>query len=353
MKHDGTGATNGDDNQNNKQIGMGDTSVGGENLNLSRRSYGHAINSPVGNTVQLLLMILNDMKPDKGAGIPDSIRTRLDGLTKSPGEGRDHAVCVIAHDIRWLDHVDPKWVETVVVPWLNLDHELAEPAWNGFLHTTDLPRPGLFAKIKPDFLEVVVHASRWAWEDGPIRRLQELLVQGCFWHQNEPAYITFDEARAAMQATDDAGRVHCLWFLTRIVKEAKAWRKFGKRFLDKAWPRELQYRTEATSNQFATLAVEAGDLFPEVVDAVLPYLSPVSEVSLVIHRFKKLDGEEGTELSARFPIHSLALLNKLVPDETGRAPYDLGAVVEMIGEADPTLRQDPRWRNLNRIALSS
>ena len=102
--------------------------------------------------VQLLLMILNDMKLDKGAGIPDSIRMRLDGLTKSPGEGRDHAVCVITRKIRCLDHVDPEWVEAVVVLWFNLDHELAEPAWNGFLHTSNLPRPGLFVKIKRDFL---------------------------------------------------------------------------------------------------------------------------------------------------------------------------------------------------------
>jgi len=295
------------------QSRMGDTSVGGENLNLSRRTYDHAINSPVGDAVQLLLMILSDMKLDKGAGIPDSIRMRLDGLTKSLGEGRDHAVCVITRKIRCLDHVDPKWVEAVVVLWFNLDHELAEPAWNGFLHTTNLPRPGLFAKMKPDFLNVAIHASRWVWQDSPIRRLEELLVQGCFWHQNEPAYITFDEARAAMQATDNAGRVHCLWFLTRIVKEAQAWRKFGKPFLEKAWPRELQYQTEETSNQFATLAEKAGDLFPEVVDAVLPYLSPVSQSNLIIHRLKKLNGEEGTELPARYP--TPARLDPRIPDD--------------------------------------
>jgi hypothetical protein len=319
------------------QSGIADTSVGGESLNLSRRTYDHAINSPVGNTAQLLLTILNDMKLDKGAGIPVSIRKRLDGLTNSPGEGRDHAVCVITRDIEWLYHVDPKWIETTVIPWLNLDHELAEPAWNGFLHITNLPKPELFAKIKPDFLDVVFYASRWAWSDGAMTRFHELLTQACLWHQNEPAYITFDEARAAMQATNDAGRVDCLWFLTRIVEEAQAWRKFGKPFLDKAWPRELQYQTEATSAQFATLTVEAGDLFPEAVNAVLPYLGPISQMELIIHRLEKLDGEEQTELPARFPSHTLALLNKLVPDEAGQVPYDLGAVVKMIGDADPTL----------------
>ena len=112
-------------------------SIGGETIERSRRTYRHAINSPVGKAAQLLLAILSDTKPDRGSGIAGPIRTRLERLVMSPGEGQDHAVCIIARTIAYLYHVDPDWTSGTVLPWFNVNHQLAEPAWNGFLYRTN------------------------------------------------------------------------------------------------------------------------------------------------------------------------------------------------------------------------
>ena len=36
-----------------------------------------------------------------------------------------------------------------VIPFFDLEHPRSEPAWNGYLYTSELPRPELFALLKP------------------------------------------------------------------------------------------------------------------------------------------------------------------------------------------------------------
>ena len=110
-------------------------SAGGEKTKNSRRISDAAITSPCGNATQLLLLILSDMKPERGEGIGKPIQSRLERLIAKSGECRDHVVHVITRDISWLNYIDPAWVSETVVPWLELDHELAIPAWTGFLQS--------------------------------------------------------------------------------------------------------------------------------------------------------------------------------------------------------------------------
>ena len=338
------------------QSSIGAMNIRGEMIARSCRTYAHAINSPVGSATQLLLKILNDQKPGKGDEIAEPIRTRLEKLVTLPGVPgvvRDYAVCIITQDIMWLNYVDPGWITNTVVPWFNVDHELAEPAWNGYLHAPNtLPLPELFLQIKSNILDMVVRLQQWSWDDQVIRKAHGLLIRGCLEHQRDREYISFNEARVALQATNDAGRVHCLSYLVRYVRSDKSqWQKFGKLFLERAWPRERIHQTGHTSNQFAQLAMDAGDLFPNIVDAVIPYLSSVSRLQSIWHLTRKDKGEEGAALATKYPQHTLKLLHALIPDALDYVPYELGTVLEMIGDTDSNLRQDSRWIHLHQIAI--
>ena len=173
---------------------------------------------------------------EKEAGVPPEIKSRLERLFDAPGEGSDHAARIVARQLNWLDYIDPEWVRATIVPWFDLEHPVAEFAWSGFLYNNRLPKPELFSLIKSDFLNAIVHAAKWNWDDHSLQKLHEFLVLGCFWHQDYGPYITFEEARQALQRTNDRGHAHSLWFFTRIVNENDAWRRFGKPFLEKAWP---------------------------------------------------------------------------------------------------------------------
>ena len=229
--------------------------------------------------------------------------------------------------------------------------QLQNPPGNGFLFNNNRPpEPPLFSMLKSDFLKAFSYASEFNWNDYVSRHLHEFLVIVCSWHQDDPAYISFDEARRALQQTDDKGRAHTIWFLSTIAR-SKKWASFGKLFLEKAWPRELSFQTAGTSRSFLWLLEEAGDLFPEVVQASLPYLVPISQGGPFVDHLTKPNGEEGSELPRRFPDATLMLLDKLVPGNPDQIPYNLDATVEMVAEAKPSLRQDQRWRRLKDLAL--
>ncbi len=316
----------------------------GEHRDRSRRTLNCAINTPIGNATELLLDLLNSQGPREEASVPPEIKSRLERLFDAPSEGADHAVCIAANRLRWLDYIDPEWVRTTIAPWFDLKHPASESAWNGFLYDNRLPKPELFSLIKSNFLAAVVHATG-------RKRLHRFLVLGCFWHQDNDSYITFEETRRVLQKTNANGRAHSLWFFTRIVDENHAWRRFGKPFLEKAWPKEARFQTEQTSQHLVEFAKRASDFFPEVVRTILPYLVPsFQNVGFVSFLVRQNDDEMGG-LPTRFPDATLILIDKIIPDDPDQVPYDLDSLIEMIAEAKPSLRQDSRWRRLKALAL--
>ena len=323
--------------------------IRGSKIQRSRRTTDYAINSPVGEAAELLLGLLEDAKHDKGKGILEPIRSRLEKLAGSPGEGRDHAVCIIAQHADWLNWIDPDWFSRVVLPWMNLDHDLSEPAWNGLAHYEKPLTSELFSRIKSHFLSAIVHLPYWQWDESDLQAIHNMLMRACLRYQRKDNGLSFQEAKLFLQDTDDSGRLHCLQFLTSLIMEdCGHWRRFVKPFLENAWPRERRFRTESTTEQFARMALWADDLFPQVVDGVIPNFTAVSGPPPLMYSFRQ--GHEES-LPSRFPEHALRLMDALVPDDPGYLPYDLEEVLSMIVEADPSLRRDPSWKRLSDIVL--
>lgn len=327
--------------------GIVSESIGGRPPNRSRRTYNHSINSAIGKLAETLFEILNDLKLSARHGLPPDIRSRLERLWEAPGEGADYAVCETTRRLRWLFYVDPVWVTGKVIPFFDLGHIRAEPAWNAYLHDNELPVPELFALLKPHLLRVFPHSSTWAWDDSPIRRLNEFLVIACYWNLKGHRYISYDEARLALQQAAEEGREHAIWFLTNIVRDLGEWHKFGKPFVERAWPRERKYQTSTSSRNFAHLAEEAGDNFADVVKTVLPLLGPVDHADMLIYAGTRDGGAD--PLASRFPEAMLSLLDRVIGDQS-TPPHDLRQILALIVAAEPTLRQDPRWRRLEAIA---
>ena len=315
----------------------------GEHQNRSRRAHNYVVSAPVDKATGLLLELLNSQGPRVGSGVPPEIKSRLERLFEAPGEGADHAAYVVASQLRWLNDIDPEWVRTTIVPWFDLEHPVSESAWNGFSDDW-LPKPELFSLIKFDFLNAIVHAAG-------RERLHEFLVLGCFWHQDYGPYITFEETRQVLQNTNDSGRAHSLWFFTRIIDKNDAWRRFGKPFLERAWPKEFPFQTEQTSQHLVALAKRASDFFPEVVRTILPYIVPSSQNGGFVSSLARQSDDEMGGLPTRFPDATLMLIDKIITDDPDQVPYDLDSLIEMIAKAKPSLRQDSQWRRLKALAL--
>jgi hypothetical protein len=329
--------------------GLGDVTIAGVPQNRSRRTYEHAINSPIGRMTETLFEMLGDQTFVEKAGLPIEFQSRLQRLLSSPGEGADHAILEMTVRLRWLHYVDPSWVTDRLVPLFSLDDPFAEPAWNGLLHTNQLPAAELFTLLKPNFLKLFEFVSGWNWDSRAAEKLNQFLVIGCYWHQQDSRYVSYAEARIALQRTDDKGRAQAAWFLGSIVRDQDNWESFGKPFTEHAWPKEARFQTSSTARNFVFLAEYSGDDFPDVVKTILPLVVPVPHLSLLSYRVKKEEGEEGPELAVKYPEPMLALLDRLVPEMIPGTPLDLAETLNMIANAAPPLRQDPRWRRLDKL----
>ena len=301
---------------------------------------------------EILYEVLDDRKIEHNAGIPTDIRARIEIALNASGEGKDHATCETTIRLTWLHYLDPIWVRDRIIPLFSHSNDLAEPAWNGFLHNQHLGMPELFALLKVDFLKLFEAFQDWRWDSQPIERLHEFLVIACYWNTKSGDYVEFAEARVALQRSNDDGRSEAISLLHSIVTGQNAWPSFGKMFILRAWPRETVYQTPQTSRHFATIAENSGDDFPDVVRTISPLLVPTSQLDLFVYRARGQEDEknDSASLPRRFPIDMVALLDRLVSEDPALDPHDLGDLVNTLAEASPALRQDAKWRRLNRIA---
>ena len=325
--------------------------VAGDNQGWSRRTINHAENGPVGRVAWLLIDVVESWNLERGSGVPSEVRVRLERLVNAPGEGADHAVCVIADRFERLLHLDPGWTQNFIVPWFDPDHPCSEPAWNGLLRRHVWATPELLSLLKTHFLNVFSRSKDWKWSDDGLRVLHEFLVQGCLWSDDEEAYLTYSEVRLALQTTNDSGRVQCTEYLyDRIERNQVSWHDFGKPFLEEAWPKEIRLQTEETAITLSQIAGVSGDHFPEAVQTILPRLVPICGDRGFLYRAVARDGTAEYDLATRFPEPTLVLVNRLVPNKPPERLSDLELILDKIAAAKPILRQDWRWRRLKRIS---
>ena len=317
----------------------------------SRRTLDHAKSGPIGRVAWLLIDVIESWNLEQGTGVPSEVRMRLERLVKAPGEGADHAVCVLADRLENLLQLDPEWVRVFIVPWFDPDHPWSEPAWNGFLHRHSVARPELLSLFKTQFLSVFSRVKDWKWRDGGLQALHENLIWGCLLRIYGEIYITYPEARLALQKTDDRGRIQSIECLHDFIERDLAiWTKFGLPFLEEAWPREKGLQSEGTTIVLSQTARVTGDHFPEAVQAVLPRLVPIYGDSDLLQVILTSGRTEEYDLAKRFPEATLALVNRLTPDSPHYRPNDLDLILEKTAEATPSLRQDWKWRRLKEIA---
>jgi len=319
----------------------------------SRRTMRYAINGPVGKAVKFLLALLESQNLSQGTGISPHLKSRFVRLATAPGEGADHAVCLLAHNIRLLHFLDPAWTSETVVPWFDLNHHYAEPTWNGFCFANRMPEPELFSLLKPHFLNVFRFASQWNWNDEGFKALHNLLVIGCLWREHHEVYLSLNETRAALKMTDHIGRSHCIFMLTKLIEQDKAnWNKFGRTFLREVWPKESRFQSEKTTLDLSLLASVTGNDFPDAVQAILPRLVHVHGNNWFLYRILSSANKKIPNLVDRFPKDVLTLVNRMVPDNPREVPFDLNPTLERIAESDPGLRQIQHWTRLKKIVNS-
>jgi hypothetical protein len=329
--------------------GIGHTTVGGVVLERSEVSVSKAINSPIGVLAEALWHLMPGEATEKGP-MPDGLGERFEALLGASGDGSGHAACVVAQHFPWLDHWFPEWSNRVLRPMFALDHALSEAVWHGFANSPQWPSTQTLRLLCPYLIGLLRGDLAWELDESEKRQLVQKMVWLSEPSSDDGQLISFRQVRDVLTALDDKSRSDALWLLGQIVSKNGQWQAFVKPFIEQAWPRQITFRTDSASRGLAHLVEQSGDNFPDAVHTVLGLLRPVAHLDMITYRLSK-EPEEGTnDFAPRFPAETLQLLNALIADDRAHMPYELGRALDVIAEADPTLRQTRAWRRLSDLA---
>jgi hypothetical protein len=322
---------------------LGEVLLGAFSQPRSRRTFEHALNSPIGTLTQALIRLSS--QAGTLAGLSEDARARLRTAMEAPGEGADHAVSIVFHKLPWLFHRD-RGFGRELIPRLDPMGSQAEPAWSGYLAGPEIGGPELFIPLRDHYLAAFGAAADWRWSDSPYERLADFLMA----IQMSPQPGRFLSAPCAREALQVGGESACRHFLDALLSRADAstWPTV-RRVLREVWPQEAALQTEGTASRLIDIALALGEHFPDAVRVMRSLLRPVTSLDLVVHRLAGADDEEKLSLGRRFPQAALNLLEVAVTP--GQPVYNLASLLNLLADAAPHLRQTSAWRRLSELAL--
>jgi len=328
------------------ESGLGEMSIRGEVVERSRRTYGHAINGPLGMCAEALYHAVPGETEAADSLVPEHIKSRMERLFAAPGEGRDHAVSVTMSNLNWLMFVDPEWTEDHLVPMLAFNNPASEPAWNGFLHSNDAPRPQLVEVIKPLLLELFPWIEGFSWDRDLSKIAAQWLGFMRVFHPDEPTGLSRKEMRSVLRAMSDDTRNQFVFWLGLVGQNNEdGWAKLVIPLINEVWPRERRYRTSASMRAWIGVLDDTGNSFPVVYEAVKKFLVPVETNDHPFYRFTR-DINDQEPITVRYPEATLDLMDRVTPQALARPPYELPKVLDLIAEAAPNLTSDERYLRL-------
>jgi len=306
-----------------------------------------ALNAPVGKLTSLLIRDPVAKGRQRGQGFPSAWTTKLEQLLGLPGDMRRHALVMLGFQINWLFAIAPQWTEQHLLPVVADEHDDGDALWDGILWAAQAPSRPLYELLKPSLLERAM---------SPMRRRAEANVIGGFlligWgggaDTDSPDHlVTSTELRGILIESDDDLRARVLWHLERWSAEGN-WRTRLIPFLKDVWPNHRALRTPKMSMRLVDLALASGDLFPQVVEAILPRLVPVRGG---VSRGIMLQEKTAKHLASMYPAAMLDLLWIILAEDVTLWPYKIEDVLDVLSEA-PETRADPRLSELRHRRLS-
>lgn len=331
---------------NTTDSGLGEVRQGGKVIQRSRRTFDHAFSGPVGMCAQALFHAVPGEKQEACSLIPEHIKSRAECLFAAPGEGSDHAVSIVCSKLNWLMYVDPDWTKECLIPMLVFEHPAWEPAWNGFLHSGQVPQSPLREFIKPLLLDLFSRIEGFSWDQDHSMVAAGWLGFMRVFHPNEPSGLSQREMRSVLRAMSDETRNRFISWLSQVGQtNENGWAKHVTPLINEDWPKERRYRTSASMRAWIGLLDDTGDNFPAVYEAVKKFLVPVETNDHPFYRFT-LELHDGKPITALFPEATLDLMNRATPLDLTRPPQELPKVLALIAETEPALTSDLRYLRL-------
>ena len=145
--------------------------------------------------------------------------------------------------------------------------------------------------------------------------------------------------------TDDKFRSHVLWRLETWARNANEdtenkWTPLLPEFLKDVWPYQRKTNSPAVSASLCHLVFSNEELFPELVEIILPRLAKIDVPNWRWYKAR--------DFVKKYPRQTLDLLYAVLPDNVSTWPYGIGDIFASISGGEPTLITNEKFLELKR-----
>lgn len=305
-----------------------------------------ALNSPTGKLAKALLndSSIRNLKPAQV--LPNDWRSLAEKILCLPGDLHRHALVIFSQQLNWLFQVDPEWTKANLLSFLvSKDIQDQKALWAGILSGGNLSGHDIFVFLKPHMLRLVNAGvlkkhSEWA-------ALADLLLSA--WALKEGStgekWVTDEELRKALLNFNGEMRSHVLWRAkSRTEEKREEWAPLLLELLRNVWPKQLVAKSEVVSKRLFDLAFVDKDIFPELAEMVLPLLTEISDQYYLF----QIVQPPCVDIVTAHPLEILSLICAVLSENVAKWPYNIGEMLDFLGNAGEGVRNDARFIELKR-----
>lgn len=311
-----------------------------------------AINSPTGDIATAVIHDLQTIELTAEEGFPKkSGLNQVELLLGLPDDLRRHALVIFARQLSWFYAIDPEWTQKNLLSILYDDDKADRQAfWSGFLGNARINGDELFTQLKPHLLSLAKSGS--LEKRGQTAAVSALLLSAWILIDTKAGdrWVTNEELRNAILNSTDEFRTNFLWQTERWSTDAhdgdpRLSISNVVELIRDVWPKQKVAKSPAISGRLCELTFSSEKLFSALAEIILPLLSKIDSKHMSIYKLRKSE----RNIVEAHPIKTLAVLHTVLADKVELWPYGIGDILDRIGAADTSLKNDERLVELRRI----
>ncbi len=307
-------------------------------------SFNGVLNSNVGIITEALLSNPPIKNVKVGQIFPSNWKDIAEDMLNLPDDLGRHALVIFTFRLGWFYAIDPQWThDNLLQPLFEGNPDTADAWWAGYLSGIRyLPTPELFKKIKPYLLARASNKDSQIKDDTPA--MSQFILSN--WSVDGEQRISDKEFHKILLDTGDDFHSRILWNIESFCEQdanPPYWKNKRLRLLEKVWPRDDLVLSPQISERLIKLAFADESAFPRLAKAILPLLGEITQGHMSLPY-----GEDKNSIIDKHSEAVLAILYKVLSESANQWPYKIEDTLDRIATVDPELKQDPRFKELQR-----
>ncbi|WP_343578982.1 SIR2 family protein [Acinetobacter sp.] len=312
----------------------------------SRKTFNHALNSPIGMLV-LSLFESYDIQKRPNYRVNNLYLLKIIKSLTAVGEGSDHAIIIIMRNFNFMYRYNKNWTENNLIKFLDVNNSNSEAAWNGFMTQNSAPTNKAIILIKPYLISLFKSKPDWTYSETFEQNLSSLFTSFCYFSYPKKIIFQDVEIRNLIRLLNEDMRSYVIWSAFEIIKTKENWKKFGRYFFKNLWPKEIHFQTSKTSERIFDFLLDQEENFIDILKHTRPYLMTIDANSLFL--YKLIDENKPSQLVKSYPYEIIDILDKIIGTHVAHYDLYLNIILDSMATSKPNIKNHPSWRRLKDI----